>query len=403
MKNAFFSKTSERISRYSKRAVIEFLRLLPFSSEFLGPVKSTQANVRDWMERYQKKYPGCIYQEVIAENYFDLKKAHSLDGNITEVFQEKSSKVQFTSAYLTIIPNGRYYSRIVISPNDQEIRRLTQPQVSSSVIKIPQPKCLTGKTFILTNGCATDDNYYHWIIETISNLYPFLKSGWRLDQIDYFIVESAFRKFHTETLDLLGIPPSKIIDSSTYPHLKADQLIFIDYLPARNFSPQDWAVNFARKIFLPQSETSENVRKKYSELIFISRGNTRERAIVNEREFEERLYSIGFQVVRLETMTVREQVEMFSRAKVIVGTHGAGLTNILFCQPDTIVIELFSPMFVWPLYYQICILNKLEYYYYLAESVNQYLDKDWGINKADHLKIKIDDFILHLSKILSKL
>lgn len=38
------------------------------------------------------------------------------------------------------------------------------------------------------------------------------------------------------------------------------------------------------------------------------------------------------------------QVEMFSNAKIIVGEHGAGLTNILFCC-NAKIIELFPQGF----------------------------------------------------------
>jgi len=44
----------------------------------------------------------------------------------------------------------------------------------------------------------------------------------------------------------------------------------------------------------------------------------------------------------LGTMSVLEQIELFSNADVVIGTHGAGLANILFCKPNTKVIEIFQ-------------------------------------------------------------
>ena len=39
-------------------------------------------------------------------------------------------------------------------------------------------------------------------------------------------------------------------------------------------------------------------------------------------------------------MKFSEQVDLFCNAEHIVGLHGAGLANIVFCQPGTRVIEL---------------------------------------------------------------
>jgi capsular polysaccharide biosynthesis protein len=38
----------------------------------------------------------------------------------------------------------------------------------------------------------------------------------------------------------------------------------------------------------------------------------------------------------------RDQIELFKRAVAVVGPHGAGLANILFCEQTTAVIELRS-------------------------------------------------------------
>jgi len=39
-------------------------------------------------------------------------------------------------------------------------------------------------------------------------------------------------------------------------------------------------------------------------------------------------------------MSTREQIELFSEASHVVSTHGAGLTNLLWCQKGTKVIEI---------------------------------------------------------------
>ena len=40
------------------------------------------------------------------------------------------------------------------------------------------------------------------------------------------------------------------------------------------------------------------------------------------------------------TLSLNEQVRTFRNARLVVGAHGAGLTNIAFCEPGAIVYEL---------------------------------------------------------------
>ena len=44
--------------------------------------------------------------------------------------------------------------------------------------------------------------------------------------------------------------------------------------------------------------------------------------------------------VRSDELSVRDQMRVFERSTVVIGMHGAGLANILFCAPGTHVIEL---------------------------------------------------------------
>jgi capsular polysaccharide biosynthesis protein len=41
--------------------------------------------------------------------------------------------------------------------------------------------------------------------------------------------------------------------------------------------------------------------------------------------------------------SVSEQARLFAQAEVIVAPHGGALTNLVFCQPLTKVVELFPP------------------------------------------------------------
>jgi len=54
----------------------------------------------------------------------------------------------------------------------------------------------------------------------------------------------------------------------------------------------------------------------------------------------EEKYGNRFRSVILETMDFKDQIRCFKNAKLVIGIHGGGLANILFCNKGTILIEV---------------------------------------------------------------
>lgn len=85
--------------------------------------------------------------------------------------------------------------------------------------------------------------------------------------------------------------------------------------------------------------------------LFISRQDADTRRIRNHEEVWSLLSELGFQRVVLTDLDYVEQKQLFSRAEMIVATHGAGLNEIVFA-PDAAVLELYGDYFV-PVFYEI--------------------------------------------------
>ena len=64
------------------------------------------------------------------------------------------------------------------------------------------------------------------------------------------------------------------------------------------------------------------------------------RRLLNLDQLQARLHPIGFKTYDLATMPVPDQIGLFRQARVVVGVHGAGLTNLLFSS-HAALIELF--------------------------------------------------------------
>lgn len=85
--------------------------------------------------------------------------------------------------------------------------------------------------------------------------------------------------------------------------------------------------------------------------LFISRQDADTRRIHNHDEVWGLLDDLGFERVVLTELNYVEQKQLFSRAEMIVATHGAGLNEIVF-SPNAAVLELYGNYFV-PVFYEI--------------------------------------------------
>lgn len=220
---------------------------------------------------------------------------------------------------------------------------------------------LLGVTAVI--GTAGSGIYYHWMIDILPRL-ALIKSIKQFKNIDYFVTGFIELPFQTETLAKLEIPKEKIIPSNSNQnfHVNAEVLLAPSFAGELD-QPNELQVSFLRSLY----EDSMSKRKPFR-LLYISRKKTKRRAIINENKLMEILTSFGFEIVYCEELQVNEQVLLFSEASIIISSHGSALTNIVFCEPTTIVIDIFNPSHVNACFWFISQINKLEYHYLLGEA-----------------------------------
>ncbi|PSB53739.1 capsular polysaccharide biosynthesis protein [filamentous cyanobacterium Phorm 6] len=205
--------------------------------------------------------------------------------------------------------------------------------------------------------------YFHWMVDILPRLDILRQSKVDWEKIDGFLVNSIAQPFQRETLLMLGISPSKIIESDRHPHIQAKKLIVPSFSGSIGWL-QPRALKFLRQEFLKQIPSPSS---PYPERIYISRAKSRYRRVINEEEVMDYLAKFGFQSFVTESLSVVEQIALFYHAKIIVAPHGSGLTNIIFCRNGTKIIELLSPHYLRPYYCIISQLLGLEHYYLIGE------------------------------------
>ena len=204
-------------------------------------------------------------------------------------------------------------------------------------------KKFKGKIFSLLTGGGGNHNYWHWLFDVLPRLAILEKSKKNVN-IDYYLFPNLNEKFQNESVDLLNIPVNKRLSSRFLRHLSGDQIIATshpynllnDPLLDSLDIPQ-WIINFLKNKFLNNFDYFDKNYKK----IFINRkdGNTF-RFIENENEVEEFLKQKNFHSLTLSNYSFLEQIKIFNNAEYIVGLHGAGFANSIFCKPKTKILEL---------------------------------------------------------------
>lgn len=95
---------------------------------------------------------------------------------------------------------------------------------------------------------------------------------------------------------------------------------------------------FARKA---HNFTSKRNYDNFKYLI-ISRSNAAKRRLINEDILYKKLKKYGFKKVFFEKLSFKKQIELSKNCKIMLGYHGAGLTNVFFMKPNSECIEIIN-------------------------------------------------------------
>ena len=309
---------------------------------------------------------GGWVKEIVPEQSVHSKKSDHVNDEIQPAFSKYDKSHAFPKAYLCCLKNAN----IVIDngeviPSDDKVfddltfecgKSIEGGEVFKS-IDVPQ---FRREVLATITSIAGAKNYYHWIFDDLPRLK--LLEG-VIDEIDYLIVPHDLKRFHLETLNLLGFPEGRLLKIKDGMHLQCERLFVPSFGSTWNMS---WTCEFLRDSFLPD-DLAEPHR-----LIYISRKDAPYRKIINEEEVEDYLREIGFEIVQMSELPFLEQVKICAEAKIVVGPHGAGLSNIIFCR-DAKVLEIFSPSYVNECYWSLINIDGAEYYYLIGENTPEIL------------------------------
>jgi capsular polysaccharide biosynthesis protein len=254
----------------------------------------------------------------------------------------------------------------------------------------PPPLRVAGRLGLIAG--RGDCNYYHFVVDVLPRLGMLEQCPDVAPPERWYVPLSL--PFHGQLLDLLGIPADQRVDAEEHPHVQADELV-VPSLITEKIPP--WIVSWLRAKLLPDGPPAGPRTR-----IYVSRGpSPHNRSVRNEAAVRDLLAEYGFHRVDPGQLSVAEQIATFAQAELIVGTHGAALTNIVFASPGARVIELFPAGYLLPDYWWLAsVVPGVDYRYLSAAGGRQFglrnrgslLVADLDVN-LDHLRTLVEEWI----------
>jgi capsular polysaccharide biosynthesis protein len=224
-----------------------------------------------------------------------------------------------------------------------------------------------GSYLVFYNGNLA--NYYHWLVEglvCLDVLSRALGDGSNVKIVLPKSIDFDVRFDHRDFLRAVGLGGREIVEAEA-DFIKVSEAIWVDSDQIQGM-PAHHVQDFQRRVAALYAGSRGPRNKR---LLVARKGLTRK--FHNLEQLEAALSSYGFKTVYLEGMSSVDQILLFQSAEFIVGAHGAGLSNLLFCDPGTKVIEL-MPSAEFRSYFW-CIAQKLELVYGLQFcAANRYED-----------------------------
>ena len=209
-------------------------------------------------------------------------------------------------------------------------------------------------------------NYGHWLFNCLPVLLP-----WRalLRQGRLAVLVRPLTAWQRRTLDLLDVPASAVVEALD-PSVRCSEVI----IPGVTFLDAQRGDVASKTIPEPEAMVVEAIRMLQAgvcaadgpEYIYVSRrGIVSFRQLCNEDEVEAAMVRLGFTIMRPQELSFDEQVAIFARARVIVGPHGAGLTNAAFAARGCLVVDICTDS--WATGWMVRLTRLFGHYYFPLE------------------------------------
>jgi len=218
-------------------------------------------------------------------------------------------------------------------------------------------------------------NYHHWLMQCLPAIDYSVRT---IGAPDCILALPPLAAWQEETLAMLGyagVPRIQIEPDVHYHFRSAHYCTYLNGTAEDFLSPRclDVIDRLAAQVE-PVADAPER--------LYVARLDSGNRVIRNESEVASLLARHGFTTLIPGYFAFKDQIGLFRSARIIVGGHGAGLTNLAFCEPGATVLELLQSTYPELMINRIAQTRGLRYHAECFESpVHVYVhEQDWFVD-----------------------
>jgi capsular polysaccharide biosynthesis protein len=193
---------------------------------------------------------------------------------------------------------------------------------------------LSGNIYSLLSLWAPE--FYHWFHDVLPRLetaLPHLPTDTR------FLINPNPKAWQLDSLLAFGIALDRLEIQPNGAHTRVETLWFATPLGHSSLG-SGLVIRRVADRLRRHFEGNESAQKSFHR-VYISRAKATFRRVANENQITRSLKERGFEIVLCEELSLADQVRLFAAATAMVGAHGAGLTNLIYCTPNSLAGEIY--------------------------------------------------------------
>lgn len=218
-----------------------------------------------------------------------------------------------------------------------------------------------GASLMLMSSPQSSSNYFHWFSFYFQTLI-FLNQIKR--RKNCFLLAPKLLPYQRLSIEAAGLSLSKVIEYDGFSLGLENVLIPSTSMAIQRVRPE--SLPLYRKV---SANLTKMAPEDFPTKLYIRRGATNQRQVVNEGRIIDLLRSSGFIAVDPGSLDLSRQAKLFKGATHIVSPHGAALTNLVFCENLVSILEVFSESWMHGCYRDLCAVMNCQYFYAIGRSV----------------------------------
>ncbi|MEK8030695.1 glycosyltransferase family 61 protein [Ideonella sp. DXS29W] len=206
-------------------------------------------------------------------------------------------------------------------------------------------------------------NYYHWMVLTLTRIQALMARG--ILKTRKLLLPRELTGWMLRSLQDIGLDEARIRWYSA-----EDDLRLTDALIA---SPSEFAsatmVEGLRRHLTQAAGLDPDAEEPGDRLIYLARRGETRRPMAEAEQVIDIAESLGFEIVAAETLSLLDQVRLFSSARGIAGPPGAAFTNLMWARPGTRVLTIFKQDINGPTFFDLSFLRGQQHRWLQARSI----------------------------------